>query len=121
MKPFLDIGTKGQGSNAQGEGTGVAASPMRSSCRALGLFANTVLQSDNDNGTTYANLLVRHFVNELYFALDDIAAAAAARDSKAAKLAWTRGRDYINTYLEIVNRNINAKVGDKFAIIDASL
>jgi hypothetical protein len=105
LKPFLDIGTKGQGSNAQGEGTGVPASPMRSSCRALGLFANTVLQSDN----------------ELYFALDDIAAAAAARDSKAAKLAWTRGRDYINTYLEIVNRNINAKVGDKFAIIDASL
>ena len=121
LKPFLDIGTKGQGSNAQGEGTGVPASPMRSSCRALGLFANTVLQSDNDNGTTYANLLVRHFVNELYFALDDIAAAAAARDTKAAKLAWTRGRDYINTYLEIVNRNINAKVGDKFAIIDASL
>ena len=100
LGPFLEVGSKGKGSNAQGEGTGVPASPMRSSCRAFGLFANTVLQSENDNGATYANLLCRHFVNEVYFALDDIAVAAAAGDKQAAMAAWMSGRDYINTYLE---------------------
>eukprot|EP00322_Chrysochromulina_rotalis_P006033 CAMPEP_0115860320 /NCGR_PEP_ID=MMETSP0287-20121206/17064_1 /TAXON_ID=412157 /ORGANISM="Chrysochromulina rotalis, Strain UIO044" /LENGTH=281 /DNA_ID=CAMNT_0003314635 /DNA_START=37 /DNA_END=882 /DNA_ORIENTATION=- len=118
---FLEIGSKGKGSNAQGEGTGVAASPMRSSCRAFGLFANTVLQSENDNGATQANLLVRHFVNELYFSLDDIAAAAKSGNKADAKQAWTRGRDYINAYLEIVNRPINAKVGDKYPVIEESI
>lgn len=73
-------GVKGKGSNKNGEGTGVAASTLRSSCRALGLFANTVLQSENDNGSTAANLLARHLINEFYFCLDDIAAAAAAGD-----------------------------------------
>jgi len=119
--PFLEIGSKGKGSNAQGEGTGVAASPMRSSCRAFGLFANTMLQSENDNGATQANLLVRHFVNELYFCLDDIQAAAKSGDTKAAKEAWTKGRDYINAYLTIVNQPINAKVGDKYPVLAESI
>ena len=101
LGPFLEVGVKGKGSNAQGEGTGVPASPMRSSCRAFGLFANTMLQSENDNGATQANLLVRHFINEVYFALDDISAAAKAADKAAAKEAWTRGRDYINAFLVI--------------------
>ena len=121
LEPFLQVGSKGKGSNSQGEGTGVAPSPVRSFCRALGLFANTVLQSENDNGATSANLLVRHFVNEAYFALDDIAAAAKAGDKAAAVAAWTRGRDYINAYLTIVNQPINAKVGDKFPAIDATI
>jgi len=121
LAPFLEVGTKGRGSNAQGEGTGVAASAMRSSCRAFGLFANTVLQSENDNGATQANLLVRHFVNELYFALDDIATAAKAGDAAAAQVAWTRGRDYLNAYLTIINQPINAKVGDKYALISESI
>jgi len=93
---------------------------VRSFCRALGLFANTVLQSENDNGSTSANLLVRHFINELYFCLDDIAAAAKAGDKGAATAAWTRGRDYINAYLEVVNKPINAKVGDKFPVVSAT-
>jgi len=120
LGPFLEIGAKSTGSNKQGDGTGVPAAPVRSFCRALGLFANTVLQSENDNGATSANLLVLHFVNELYFCLDDIAAAAKAGDQKAAKTAWTRGKDYINAYLVIANKPINAKVGDKFPMISAA-
>ena len=120
--PFLlEKGSKGKGSNAQGEGTGVAPSELRSSCRAFGLFANTVLQSENDSGTTTANLLARHLINEVYLSMDDLAAAAAAGDYTAAKTSWTRGRDYLNGYLRIVNFPISSKVGDKFTTVQASL
>ena len=62
--PLLEKGKKGSGNSKTGEGgTGVAASDLRSSCRAYGLFANTVLQSENDSGSTTANLLARHLVN----------------------------------------------------------
>ena len=54
---LLEKGSKGKGNSKKGEGgSGVAASDLRSACRAYGLFANTVLQSENDSGTTTANL-----------------------------------------------------------------
>ena len=118
---LLEKGVKGKGSNKAGEGTGVAASPLRSSCRAFGLFANTVLQSENDSGTTAANLLARHLVNEVYFSMDDIAAAAAVGDKAAAAKAWSRGKEYLDGYLRLVNMPISAKVGEKFAISDVTL
>ena len=66
-----------------------------------------------------ANLLARHLINEAYFAMDDIAEAAQKGDQAAAKEAWTRGKDYLNSYLKIVNIPISAKVGDKFPQISA--
>ena len=87
----------------------------------MGLFANTVLQSENDSGTTTANLLARLLINELYFAMDDIAAAAEAGDAAAAKEAWRRGKDYANGYIDIVNLTILPKVGDKLGRIETSL
>lgn len=87
---LLEKGIKGKGSNSKGEGTGTPASPLRSSCRAFGLFANTVLQSENDGGTTTANLLARHLINELYFSMDDMAAAAAATDQVTEARMWSR-------------------------------
>ena len=66
---------------------------MRSACRAFGLFANTVLQSENDSGTTPVNLLVRHLINELYFAMDDIETAAQAGNRAGAVAAWKTGRE----------------------------
>ena len=62
----------------------------------MGLFGNTVLQSENDSSTTAVNLLTRHLVNELYFSMDDVAAAAAT----PAWTGWTsasrrRSRPYI--------------------------
>lgn len=118
---LLEKGSRSSGSNAQGEGTGVAASELRSACRAMGLFGNTVLQSENDSSTTAVNLLVRHLVNELYFSMDDAAAAARAGDKKAAKAAWLSGRDYLNEYLYLVNLPISSKVGDKFARIEEGI
>eukprot|EP00962_Isochrysis_galbana_P024701 scaffold7583_cov118-Isochrysis_galbana.AAC.7 len=91
---LLEKGSKGRGSNTKGEGTGKPAAPLRASCRAFGLFANTVLQSENDGGTTTANLLARHLINELYFSMDDMAEAAAAADqrlpqvTKACSCGW---------------------------------
>lgn len=118
---LLEKGARSSGNAADGSGTGVAASELRSSCRAMGLFGNTVLQSDNDSSTTAVNLLTRHLVNELYFSMDDAAAAAKVGDKAAAKAAWTSGRDYINEYLYLVNLPISSKVGDKFARIEESI
>ena len=92
---------------------------MRSACRAFGLFANTVLQSENDSGTTTANLLARHLINELYFSMDDIADAASKGDKKAAMTAWLRGKEYLNGYVRIVNLPISSKVGSKFSFVTA--
>lgn len=120
--PLLEKGVKGKGNSKTGEGgTGVLPSELRSSCRAMGLFGNTVLQSENDSGTTSVNLLARHLVNEFYFAMDDVADAAAAGDKNAAKAAWTKGQGYANAYLDIVNRAITSKVGDKFVQIEGSV
>jgi len=120
--PMLEKGKKSSGNSKSAEGgTGVAASDLRSSCRAYGLFANTVLQSENDSGSTTANLLARHLVNEVYFSMDDIADAAKAKDQAAAKVAWTRGKEYLNGYLKIVNYPIASKVGDKFPLVTESL
>lgn len=89
---LLEKGSKGRGSNTKGEGTGKPAAPLRASCRAFGLFANTVLQSENDGGTTTANLLARHLINELYFSMDDMAEAAAAADQvNKSWLQWVGG------------------------------
>jgi len=87
----------------------------------MGLFANSVLQSENDSSTTTVNLLARHLINELYFSLDDISIAAEAGDKQAAKVAWRRGRDYVNAYLSIVNEAIISKVGDRFVEISVDM
>mmetsp|Transcript_74255 Transcript_74255/g.123940 ORF Transcript_74255/g.123940 Transcript_74255/m.123940 type:complete len:281 (+) Transcript_74255:21-863(+) len=118
---LLEKGSKGKGSNSKGEGTAVPASELRSACRAFGLFANTVLQSENDNGSTTANLLARHLINELYFSMDDIALAAQAGDKASAQTSWTRGKEYLNGYIRIVNFPISSKVGDKFALVDVGI
>jgi hypothetical protein len=120
--PLLEKGVKGKGNSKTGEGgTGVLPAELRSSCRAMGLFGNTVLQSENDSGTTSVNLLARHLINEFYFAMDDVAEAAAAGDKNAAKAAWTKGQGYANAYLDIVNRAITSKVGDKFPQIEGTV
>ena len=121
VNALLEVGSRSSGSKSDGSGSGVAASELRSSCRAMGLFGNTVLQSENDSGTTSLNLLARHLINELYFSMDDAQAAAKAGDKGAAKEAWTRGRDYLNEYLKIINIPISAKVGDKFAYIEENI
>ena len=54
---------------------------------------------------------------------------ANGRDEKTGKLlkhvetkaAWTKGQGYANAYLDIVNRAITSKVGDKFVRIEGSV
>ena len=122
LGPLLEAGVKGKGNAKSGEGgTGVPASDLRSACRAYGLFGNTVLQSENDSGTTTANLLARHLINELYFSMDDLAAAALNGDKMAAAAAWERGKEYLNGYVRIVNQPITSKVGDKFPVVAKAL
>ena len=48
-----------------------------------------MLQSENDSGTTSVNLLARHLINELYFSLDDLAAAAEAGDKVIQMYMYT--------------------------------
>merc|ERR1740124_757680 len=122
LRAKVQEGAWAKGNSKTGEGgTGVLPAELRSSCRAMGLFGNTVLQSENDSGTTSVNLLARHLVNEFYFAMDDVATAAEAADKNAAKAAWVKGQGYANAYLDIVNRAINAKVGDKFPQIEGTI
>lgn len=78
--------------------------------------------------TPLARLSPRHFaplalllLTEVYFSMDDIADAAKAGDQAAAKVAWNRGKEYLNGYLKIVNYPIASKVGDKFPYVTAEI
>ena len=51
----------------------------------------------------------------------ELTAEESAGDAAWPKAAWLRGKEYLNGYLRIVNLPINAKVGDKFAVVEASL
>lgn len=105
-------GTKSKGDKQPG----TPPAEVRSFGRAMGLFANTALQSENE-GTTSANLLARHLVNEYYFSLDDLEKAAGSGDSAAATAAWERSRDYIDGFLYLVNKAIIPKVGEQFPLL----
>ena len=51
----------------------------------------------------------RHLINEAYFSMDDVEAAAVAGDGAAAGAAWAVGAQYINAYLSLINRAITSK------------
>jgi len=83
------------------------------SIRPFGLFANSMIASEN-TGTTNELLLARWYINELSLDIDDIKKAPrreeAMKSLQAAKAA-------INSYLGLLNRVITPKVGDKFDLI----
>ena len=83
------------------------------SIRPFGLFANSMIASEN-TGTTNELLLARWYINELSLDIDDIKNAPtteeATKSLQAAKAA-------INSYLGLLNRVITPKVGDKFDLI----
>lgn len=82
----------------------------------LGLFANFLVQSENE-GATNAGFLCHSYANELSFAVDDLGAASSARDKVGALKAWRIGREYIDAYLSFVNPAISDKVGKKFDLL----
>ena len=82
------------------------------------LFASSMLTSPNFNGPSRELLVARFYANEANFALKEIAAAIEARDGERALAAWDFGKDSWNSYFQIVNDKISAKVGDKFDLIE---
>ena len=90
------------------EGTPVSNLPY-----VMGLLANQCLQSENE-GTTNANFLARYMANEVDFAVRDMNAAAAARDTGSMKAAYAGVVNYIEAYVTLLNMVIPPKVGEKF-------
>ena len=78
------------------------------------LFASAMLTSPNYNGPSRELLVARFYANEASFATKEIAAAIEARDISRALAAWEFGKDSWNSYFQVVNGKISAKVGDKF-------
>ena len=82
------------------------------------LFASSMLTSPNYSGPSRELLVARFYVNEVSFAIKEIASAVDARDPKRALAAWDFGKDSWNSYFQIVNDKISAKVGEKFEFIE---
>ena len=110
----------------------------------LGLSANTFVQSENE-GTTNANFLCRCYANEVgwasflflahglvscalanflfvsdqaSYAIDELHAAAGAKDAAAAYRAWLVGREYVDAWISFVDQVIlPERVGDPFPFL----
>ena len=93
---------------------GDAGTPVSQLPYVIGLLSNQCLQSENE-GTTNANLLARYMANEIAFAVRDMNAAAAARDSKGMLLGYALLRRFTNTSIQLLNMVITPKIGAKFA------
>ena len=85
--------------------------------RALGLFANSFLASEN-TGTTNELMLARWYINEVYLRIGDIKTALANGDSSEAKKCQSYAKKAMNSYLTLMNRQITSKVGEPFDYID---
>jgi len=81
------------------------------------LFATAMLTSPNFPTPSRELLVARFYANECHFSSGELAAAVRARDLPRALRAWEFGRDSWNSYFQVVNRTISAKVGDKFEAI----
>lgn len=80
------------------------------------LFASGMLTSPNYSGPSKELLVARFYVNEVSFAIKEIAAAVDVRDKQRALAAWDFGKDSWNSYFNIVNDKVSSKVGDKFEL-----
>lgn len=82
------------------------------------LFASGMLTSPNYSGPSKRLLVARFYANEVGFAIEEIKDAIDAQDQQRAIAAWEFGKDSWNSYFQIVNDSISAKVGDKFEQIE---
>jgi len=78
------------------------------------LFARQMLSTPDYTGPSKELLIAHFYVNEAHFAIIELQDAIQAQDMDRAMSAWEFGRD---SYLTIVNRNINDKVGDKLKLL----
>mmetsp|Transcript_17222 Transcript_17222/g.37463 ORF Transcript_17222/g.37463 Transcript_17222/m.37463 type:complete len:285 (-) Transcript_17222:22-876(-) len=84
--------------------------------RPMGIFSTQLLCPDV--AVTREALLMRYYVNELFFSTREVSAAVSAGDLDTAAAAWAIGRDAANSYVSFVNRLIfPGKVGTKFELV----
>jgi hypothetical protein len=81
--------------------------------RPMGLLANSFLASEN-TGATNELFLARWYINEIYLLLND--ARAASNPQEAANF-YGAAKKATNSYLGLLNRVINGKVGDPFELL----
>mmetsp|Transcript_26225 Transcript_26225/g.39700 ORF Transcript_26225/g.39700 Transcript_26225/m.39700 type:complete len:267 (-) Transcript_26225:3574-4374(-) len=81
--------------------------------RPMGLLANGFLASEN-TGTTNELLLARYYINEIYLDIGDMKNAPS---QNAKKESWNAAKKSLNSYFGMLNRSINAKVGDQFELL----
>jgi hypothetical protein len=89
------------------------------SIRPMGLLANSFFASEN-TGTTNELFLARWYINELVLDIGDVRQALASGNQTKAKERYAALLLSLRSYLQMMNRQINAKVGDKFDVPDAA-
>ena len=78
------------------------------------LFATAMLTSPNFPIPSRQLLIARYYANECHFVSTELNAAIQNRDIARALQAWDYGKDSWNSYFQVVDKSISAKVGDKF-------
>lgn len=91
--------------------------PAKDALLKMALLGTALLTTPNYSGPPKELMVARFYVNEVDFALNEVASALDVRDLRRAKAAWEFGRDSWNSYFVLVNRAIVPKVGDKFGLI----
>ena len=81
--------------------------------RPMGLLANSFLASEN-TGATNELFLARWYVNEICLQLNDARTASSADE---AMKSYAVAKKATNSYLGLMNRVINAKVGDPLELL----
>ena len=76
-----------------------------------------MLVSPNNLREKREQSLATFYVNEASYALDQLAAAAEARDGRLAAASWEFGKDSWNSYLAVINKAVVPKVGEPFELI----
>ena len=108
-------------------------SPALDALLKMLLLASGLLTSPTYTGLSKRLLVGRYYTNEVGFAIHEIQAALLLLeddnnddgdddnnhkyDYPRALAAWEYGKDAWNSYYQIVNDSISAKVGDKFMLI----
>lgn len=85
------------------------------SLRPMGLLANAFFASEN-TGTTNELFLVRWYINDIQLDIGDVGTALQRGDRATAKERYAALRQALQSYLRLMNRQINDKVGDKFVV-----
>lgn len=87
------------------------------SIRPMGLLANSFFASEN-TGTTNELFLARWYINELVLDVADVRMALASGNKPLAKERYAALVLSLRSYLQMMNRQINDKVGEKFDVPD---